>query len=68
MKYLAKKCPPVFNEASFCGNLSNGLLHGVGTIFLNQKEKIVTKFKAGMPMGELTYYNLHEIEFGVWST
>jgi len=61
MKYLSGACPPVFSEASYCGNMHDSKLQGIGTIFLNQKEKIVTKFSGGCPVGELTYYNLHEI-------
>lgn len=68
MKFTASNCPALFKEASYCGNLHEGKLHGIGTIFLNPKEKIVTKFSEGCPIGELTYYNLHEIEFGVWPT
>lgn len=59
MKYISKNCPSIFNEASYCGNLSENRLHGIGTIFLNSKEKIVTKFSSGVPIGDLTYYNIH---------
>ena len=66
MRFMSGGCPSVFNESSYCGNLSNGRFHGIGTIFLNSKEKVVTKFNCGQPVGELTYYNLNEIQFGVW--
>lgn len=33
----------------------------MGTLFLNQKEKIVTKFKNGIPYGELTFYTESDI-------
>ena len=58
---MSSSCPEVFNEASFCGNISENKLQGIGTIFLNSREKIVTKFGGGCPIGELTYYNLNEI-------
>ena len=66
LKCLSGNCPSIFNEASFCGNLANNHFHGIGTIFINPREKIVTKFINGVPTGELTYYNLKDIEFGVW--
>ena len=66
LRCLSVNCPGLFNEASYCGNMSEGRMNGIGTIFLNPREKIVTKFVQGLPVGELTYYNLHEIEFGVW--
>ena len=34
---------------------------GMGTLFLNQNEKIVTKFINGTGVGEFTYYNHSEI-------
>ena len=61
MKCLSYNCPPAFSEASYCGNLASNRLHGIGTIFLNPREKIVTKFANGVPTGELTYYNLRDI-------
>ena len=66
MRCMSGSCPSLFREASYCGNMHDNKFQGIGTIFLNQKEKIVTKFSGGCPVGELTYYNLHEIEFGVW--
>lgn len=57
MKYISSSCPSIFKEASYCGNLQENRLHGIGTIFLNSKEKIVTKFSQGVPVGNLTYYN-----------
>jgi hypothetical protein len=38
----------------------------MGTLFLNQNEKIVSKFVQGIPVGDFTYYNRSEIEFGSW--
>lgn len=61
MKFMSANCPSVFHESSYCGNLYENRLHGIGTLFLNGKEKIVTKFSGGCPVGELTYYNMHEI-------
>lgn len=61
MRFMGSGGGAVFNEASYCGNLLENRLHGIGTLFLNGKEKIVTKFSHGVPLGELTYYNFHEI-------
>lgn len=59
MKYMSSSCHAIFKEASYCGSLQDNRPHGIGTIFLNSKEKIVTKFSQGVPMGELTYYNIN---------
>lgn len=37
MKFTTSNCPALFKEASYCGNLHEGKLHGIGTIFLNPK-------------------------------
>jgi hypothetical protein len=51
MRFMAQGPAAVFNEASYCGNLLENRLHGIGTLFLNSKEKIVTKFQRGVPVG-----------------
>ena len=56
---MSTNCHSIFKEASYCGSLLENRPHGIGTIFLNSKEKIVTKFSQGIPMGELTYYNIN---------
>jgi hypothetical protein len=66
LRYMTGGCPPVFYEASFIGNIVDNRFNGMGTLILNPREKIVTKFAAGCPTGDLTYYNINEIEFGVW--
>ena len=44
-------CPKVLQNASYYGRFSNSGFDGMGTLFLNQKEKIVTKFSKGVPFG-----------------
>ena len=66
LKLLSESCHSLLADSSYCGYLQNNRMHGMGTLFLNQKEKIVTKFNNNCPYGELTYYSLHDIEFGVW--
>ncbi len=34
---MSENCPPLFNESSYCGNILDNRLHGIGTIFLNPK-------------------------------
>ncbi len=50
------QCPKMLEDASYFGKFQNNKFDGMGTLFLNQKEKIVTKFKSGIPYGQLTYY------------
>ena len=45
------QCPKILEDASYFGKFSNNKFDGMGTLFLNQKEKIVTKFKLGIPYG-----------------
>lgn len=66
MRFMSNECPSSLLDATYCGHFLEGRLHGMGTLFLNQREKIVTKFEKGSPLGDLTYYSLQEIEFGVW--
>lgn len=49
-------CPKLLQNASYFGTFSNNQFNGMGTMFLNEKEKIVTKFRKGEPSGELTFY------------
>jgi len=68
-KYFANSsclCPKVLQNASYYGRFANNQLDGMGTLFLSQKEKIVTKFSKGIPYGELTFYTENDIEFGHW--
>jgi hypothetical protein len=58
----------MLEDASYFGRFSNDRFDGMGTLFLNQKEKIVTKFRGGVPYGELTFYTENDIEFGHWPT
>lgn len=37
MRFMSENCPPLFNESSYCGNILDNRLHGIGTIFLNPK-------------------------------
>ena len=49
-------CPKMLQDAAYFGKFANNRFDGMGTLFLNQKEKIVTKFKNGIPYGQLTFY------------
>jgi hypothetical protein len=61
MKNYSDCCPKPLSEASYCGQLLQNKFHGMGTLFINQNEKFVSKFVHGVPLGDFTYYNLTEI-------
>ena len=48
------------------GQFTSNKFHGMGTLYLPTREKIVTKFISGIPYGEFTVYSADNIEFGVW--
>ncbi len=58
-KYFALSsfpCPKLLQNASYFGTFSSNQFSGMGTVFLNENEKIVSKFTRGEPSGELTFY------------
>jgi hypothetical protein len=66
LRNFGECCPKALSEASYCGQLLQNRLHGMGTLFVNQTEKFVAKFVHGVPVGDFTFYSLSDIEFGAW--